>query len=140
MESVSGEDLILPDSPLYWTMVSMDLWRWKEDRKEPTIITDGNPPSNPSHISHKGYYSFLLPWLYFNVLQAKVLLGQRKETRPELSSDSVEPPIYLHDRDTSLVSDVCLCLSDILGSRFFLLEFVEVAISIARLTLCLCKQ
>ena len=103
MESVSGEDLILPNSTLNWTMVSMDLWRWKEDRKEPTIITDGNPPSNPSHISHKGYYSFLLPWLYFNVLQAKVLLEQRKETRPELSSDSVEPPIYLHERDPSLV-------------------------------------
>ena len=103
MESVSGEDLILPNSPLNWTMVSMDLWRWKEDRKEPTIITDGNPPSNPSHISHKGYYSFLLPWLYFNVLQAKVLLGQRKETRPELSSDSVEASKYLHERDPSLV-------------------------------------
>ena len=106
MESVSGEDLILPNSPLNWTMVSMDLWRWKEDRKEPTIITDGNPPSNPSHISHKGYYSFLLPWLYFNVLQAKVLLGQRKETRPKLSSDSVEAPIYLHERDPSLFVSV----------------------------------
>ena len=109
MESVSGEDLILPNSPLNWTMVSMDLWRWKEDRKEPTIITDGNPPSNPSHISHKGYYSFLLPWLYFNVLQAKVLLGQRKETRPELSSDSVEASIYLHER--SLAGLQCLSLS-----------------------------
>ena len=140
MESVSGEDLILPNYPLNWTMVSMDLWRWKEDRKEPTIITDGNPPSNPSHISHKGYYSFLLPWLYFNVLQAKVLLGQRKETRPELSSDSVEASIYLHEGDPSLVSGVCLCTVTFCGLDFFLLEFVEVAISMARLTLCLCKQ